>query len=173
MKQITDKLYRGIIVFLIVVVVGGGVVLALERRDVQPVEIALSSSTLPGGNGEVYVEGAVQYPGAYLLKEEDTLQSILMIAGVEQDADIDHIGVYVPRQGERERPQKVDINRAETWLLTALPGVGDVLAERIVDYRREHGSFKRVEDLCMVKGISEATLEKIKEYIAVLDESTF
>ncbi|MCK4388321.1 MAG: helix-hairpin-helix domain-containing protein, partial [Dehalococcoidia bacterium] len=58
---------------------------------------------------------------------------------------------------------------AEPWLLETLPGIGEVLAQRIVDYRSENGPFKRIEDLLKVSGIGEATFEKIKDYITVSD----
>jgi len=55
------------------------------------------------------------------------------------------------------------------WLLEVLPGIGEVLAQRIADYRSKNGPFKRIEDLLKVSGIGPATLEKIKDYITVSD----
>jgi competence protein ComEA len=111
----------------------------------------------------------VANPGIYSLKEGDTLQTLLSDAGIETDADLSHIELYVPREGEYQSPQKIDINRAEPWLLEALPGIGEVLAQRIVDYRSENGPFKIIEDLLKVSGIGEATFEKIEDYITVSD----
>jgi comEA protein len=62
---------------------------------------------------------------------------------------------------------KIDINSASATQLTALPGIGKVLAQRIVDYRTQHGRFKRVEDLLKVSGIGEKKLAKIKGYVYV------
>jgi competence protein ComEA len=45
--------------------------------------------------------------------------------------------------------------------------VGKTLAQRIVDFRKEHGPFKRVEDLLKVKGIGQKSLEKIRPYVKV------
>ncbi len=56
-----------------------------------------------------------------------------------------------------------------SWVLEALPGIGKVLAQRIVDYRNEHGTFKTIEDLLKVSGIGEVTFDKIKDYITVSD----
>lgn len=54
----------------------------------------------------------------------------------------------------------VDINSADAETISAeLKGVGMAKAEAIVAYRREHGPFKTVEDLALVKGIGERTLE--------------
>jgi len=63
--------------------------------------------------------------------------------------------------------QPVDINRADAEELTAIPGVGKTLAQRIVDFRDEHGPFKRVEDLLKVKGIGEKSLEKLRPHVTV------
>ena len=54
-------------------------------------------------------------------------------------------------------------------MLEALPGIGELLAQRIVDYRSENGPFRRIEDLLKVSGIAPATFEKIKDYITVSD----
>ena len=60
--------------------------------------------------------------------------------------------------------QPLNINTATAAELDTLPGVGPVLALRILEYRRAHGPFKRVEGLDMVKGIGPAKLAEIKEY---------
>lgn len=51
--------------------------------------------------------------------------------------------------------------------LTTLPGIGEKLAERIIDYREKNGSFSAVEELCNVSGIGEKRLDAIREYITV------
>ena len=61
----------------------------------------------------------------------------------------------------------VNINTADTETLMTVKGIGEVLAERIVTYREEHGGFETVEELLEVKGIGEKTLEKIKRYVDV------
>jgi competence protein ComEA len=61
----------------------------------------------------------------------------------------------------------IDLNRATLQELTGLPGVGQAIAKRIVEFRDEHGPFKRVEDLMKVKGIGEKSLDKIRPYIRV------
>ena len=164
-----DRFYLFITVFLAIAAIAGGIMLAMQHSRNQPVEIALSQTEPPAQNGEIYIGGAVANPGIYSLKEGDTLQALLSDAGVEPDADLSHIELYIPREGEEQSPQKIDINRAEPWLLEALPGIGQVLAQRIVDYRSENGPFKRIEDLLKVSGIGPATFDKIKDYITVSD----
>jgi competence protein ComEA len=164
-----DRFYLFITVFLAIAAIAGGVMLAVQHSRSQPVEIVLSQTEPPELSGELYIGGAVANPGIYPLKEGDTLQTLFSDAGVESDADLSHIELYIPREGEDQSPQKIDINRAEPWLLEALPGIGEVLAQRIVDYRSENGPFKRIEDLLKVSGIGPATFENIKDYITISD----
>jgi len=164
-----DRFYLFITVFLLIAAIAGGVMLAVQHSKSQPVEIVLSQTEPPEQSGELYIGGAVANPGIYPWQEDDTIQALLLDTGVEPDADLSHIEIYVPREGEEQSPQKIDINRAEPWLLEALPGIGEVTAQAIVDYRDENGSFKRIEDLLQVKGIGEGTLAKIKDYITVSD----
>jgi len=164
-----DRFYLFITVFLLIAAIVGGIMLAVQNSRSQPVEIVLSQTVPPELSGEVYIGGAVANPGIYPWQEGDTIQALLLDASVESDADLSHIEIYVPREGEEQSPQKIDINRAEPWLLEALPGIGEVLAQRIVDYRRENGPYKRIEDLLKVSGIGPATFEKIKDFITVAD----
>lgn len=59
----------------------------------------------------------------------------------------------------------VDLNRAGVDELEGLPGVGPVLAERIVAYRTEHGPFQAIEDLLSVTGIGERKLESLRPHL--------
>ena len=61
----------------------------------------------------------------------------------------------------------VNINTADADTLTALPGIGRVLAERIVAYRRQNGSFRAIEEITKVEGIGEKKAEAILELITV------
>ncbi len=168
-----DRFYIFITVFLIIALVVGGVMLLTNRNKVQPVELVLSQAALPQQGGEVYIGGAVINPGIYSLREGETIQAVLSDVGLEPDADLNHIAIYIPEEGEEQSPQKVDINRAEEWLLEALPGIGETRARAIVKYRSENGEFKRVEDLLQVKGIGQGTFDKIKDYITVSHSKTF
>jgi competence protein ComEA len=64
---------------------------------------------------------------------------------------------------------KVNINTATAQQLTVLPGVGEKLAARIVDYRQKAGSFKSVSELMNVQGIGEKNLAKIQAFLTTGD----
>ena len=61
----------------------------------------------------------------------------------------------------------VPINKAGKDALTTLPGIGDLLAQRIIDYREIHGDFTAVEDLLNVEGIGRKRLEQIQDWIVI------
>ncbi len=61
----------------------------------------------------------------------------------------------------------ININTASAYKLTELDGIGEVKAEAIVQYRKEHGKFTSVDELLNVKGIGEKTLDKIRSQITV------
>jgi len=60
---------------------------------------------------------------------------------------------------------RININTATKQQLQKIPGIGATIAQRIINYRNQHGSFKSLEELCLVKGIGNAKLQKIKPYI--------
>ena len=64
-------------------------------------------------------------------------------------------------------PAVVNINEATLEQLTTLPGIGPVLAQRVIDYRQENGPFAEPAELGNVSGIGEKRLEAILEYITV------
>lgn len=66
----------------------------------------------------------------------------------------------------------VNVNNAGTTQLALLPRVGPSVAQRIVDYRKENGPFKKPEDLMLVQGIGEKTFQLLKPYVAVSGETT-
>ncbi len=64
---------------------------------------------------------------------------------------------------------KIDINQASAEDLTQIPGIGEKLSKRIVQYRDKNGDYNNVNELINVKGIGPKTLEKIKNYISTGD----
>ena len=65
---------------------------------------------------------------------------------------------------------KININSAGVDQLTDLPGIGPSYAQRIVDYRKEYGPFKTIEDLLNVRGIGDRTFEKIRDRITIKEK---
>ena len=65
----------------------------------------------------------------------------------------------------------IDPNRASQADLETLPGIGPVLAQRIIDYRRAHGPYKKIADLRKVSGIGRKKLEKMKPYVVISSEA--
>jgi len=64
---------------------------------------------------------------------------------------------------------KVDVNTADWSEIVAIPEIGQTLAQRIVEYRRQHGPFQAIEDLRHVRGIGPKTLERLKVYLLPLN----
>ena len=62
---------------------------------------------------------------------------------------------------------KVNINTAQIYELTLLPGIGESKADAIILYRTECGGFQKPEDIMEISGIKEAVFAKIKDYITV------
>lgn len=65
------------------------------------------------------------------------------------------------------RPTVINLNRAGVYELQLLPGIGEKRAQDIVDYRETHGPFRSVDELTNVKGIGQATVEKLREYVTI------
>lgn len=67
-------------------------------------------------------------------------------------------------------PGIININDGDVKALSTLPGIGKSTAERIIQYRTEHGKFKKKEEITKVKGIGTKKFEKIKNLIIVFEE---
>lgn len=63
-----------------------------------------------------------------------------------------------------------DLNTAFEWELQSINGIGEVTARAIVEYREEHGGFSSVDELVNVRGIGQATLEKIRPFLYLNEE---
>jgi comEA protein len=76
-----------------------------------------------------------------------------------------------PKPRERETPKRsstpVNINTANVQELDGLPGIGEHMAQRIIEYRQKNGPFKRLEDLMGVRGIGEKNFLKLKPLITI------
>ena len=164
----SNKRWTLITILLIVVIAIGGVLACSRYPESQPIEISLPPTQEL--QGEIFVSGAVSNPGLYSLRAGDSIDDIIQAAGnTTGNADLTRVELYIPVVEEGQPPQKVNINRAESWLLEAIPGIGETRAQAIIDYRNQNGSFHNTYEITKVKGIGTATYEQIKHLITVVD----
>jgi len=145
----------------------------------------------------IHIMGEVQTPGVVTLPEgARMINAIEAAGGLTENADVSKINlVYILEDGlkikipstqedmyitqengenviledteGKEEPTMININKAKQDELTQLPGIGDAMAQRIIEYREQNGNFQQIEDIQNVSGIGEAKFEKIKENICV------
>lgn len=153
---------------LVILIVLGGSLACSMYGQTSSIEISLAERPQPAG--VIYVGEGVAAPGKYPFTSADTIADIIAAAGgLKNAADASQLRLDVVVPAETEQPQRIDINRAEPWLLEALPGVGAVLSQRIVDYRLQHGRFQTTSEIMGVAGIGTGVYEKIKNMITVSD----
>lgn len=168
----SDTYNRAILIMsaiLFVSLLTGGVFLGIKLLSNTPRTIEIKEMEAPDYTFTVNLSGAVVSPGSYPASAEDTLFSILSSAGINTDADTQYININIPYKNRSYEPQKVNINRAEAWLLEALPEIGSTRAKAIVAYRNVQGPFKSYDDLLKVEGITAAILRRISPLITLED----
>ena len=120
----------------------------------------------------VYVGGAVNNPGSYPVKTGDSISEIIQIAGgTASNADPSSLNIYIPCLVEEKQSQKIDLNRAEAWLLQALPGIGETRAAAIVAHRQQNGGFRSTDELMKIDGIGPDIYGQIEGLVTVADQS--
>lgn len=156
------------LVSLIVVIIVTVFVIRSKYRPSRPIEILLPPQQQIQGN--IDISGAVTNPGIYQFSGGDTIGALIQSAGgVTTNGTSDSLALNIPDANVIETPQKININRAEAWLLEALPGIGPAKAKAIIEYRQKNGFFRNVDELTKVNGISAALLEQIKPLVTVTD----
>ncbi len=135
----------------------------------------------------VAVSGRVRFPGLVRLpvgaRVADALQAaggvlpgtdvtMMNVARLLADGELIVVGVAVPTPMPSgpvgsASPGRVNLNTATVEQLQSLPGVGPVLAQRIVDFRQAHGGFRSVADLRQVTGIGDAKFGELKDRVTV------
>jgi competence protein ComEA len=164
---------------------------ALDERSAPPIVIEDAAANLPV---VVEVRGAVEAPGVVELSPGARLQDAIAAAGgLSKDADLSTVNLArrlrdgevvvilaVPSPGSTpvlpidevhgaipaESPQtKININSATVEELEAMPGIGEVIAARIIAYREENGPFRTVDDLIHIQGISDRTIDQIRDLV--------
>jgi comEA protein len=77
------------------------------------------------------------------------------------------VETYSEAEASKADRTRVNINTASAEDLERLPGIGRVIAERIIEHRSQHGAFRRVEHVMMVHGISERKFQAMEPLITV------
>jgi competence protein ComEA len=154
-------------------------------RVVQPA--ALQAEPAPVRTLLVHVVGAVHSPGLYELDEGSRIDDAIAAAGgPKPKAALDLVNlaspvadgqqIVVPVRGAEGTGTatpapgapgggRVHLNTATLEELDALPGIGPVTAQKILDYRTEHGAFSSVEELDAVPGIGPARLAELVQHV--------
>ncbi len=162
---------------------------AIDQRSAPPIVIEDAARFWPI---VVEVRGAVASPGIYELPPESRLQDAALAAGgLTDEADLSTINLArrlrdgevvifaaVPgsygtptmtaeRQidAETDDNTQININTASVAELELLPGIGEVTAQRIVDFRDANGPYRSIDDLVHVRGISTRTIEQLRALV--------
>lgn len=178
-----------VIVLVILVLIGSGVIYLRNRptqvRSVKEIkrEVKPQVSTK---RILVYVCGAVQKPGVYQLGEGSRVaDAVNMAGGFAPEADLNSLNlakqvsdgekVFVSRVGQAspqsgqnsQEIKKVNLNTATIEELDKIPGIGEVIAKRIISYREKHGKFRSVNELQEIEGIGPKKLEDIRDSVEI------
>jgi competence protein ComEA len=189
--------FRVPIMIALAVIAGAAIYLVLRPAPAPPaitVTLRPSPTVAPAPTARttirVYVSGAVLHPDVYSLPVDSIVRDAMIAAGgPASDADLDRINlaaplgdgmqIHFPRQGEPAAVQDgsvsgatppgapIDINTATLEQLDSLPGIGPVIAQRIIDYRTANGPFASIEQIKEVRGIGDALFENIKDRITI------
>ena len=181
-----------IVVGAIVVIVLAGRVLHRPAHPAAPPPVRVGAPARKATTAQLFVNvvGAVRRPGLYRLPDGARVADALARAGgATRKAQVELVNlaarvadgeqVVVPRRGVATAAVgtaagagaavpsgPVHLNSATIEQLDALPGVGPVTAQKIVDYRQQHGGFTSVDDLDAVPGIGPARLENLRGLVA-------
>lgn len=167
--------------------VGAGAVVLRSRPDAVPLPavdapgLTVGASPLPTGEVVVSVAGKVRRPGLVRLpggaRVDDAVRAaggatgpvgLLNLARRVVDGEQVLVGVgSLPGAVGGPATDKVDLNTATVADLDDLPGIGPVLAQRIVDWRTERGRFASVDQLREVSGIGESKYVQLKTKVVV------
>ena len=129
----------------------------------------------------VQVSGLIDQPGLYLFSRPPKPEEVLTLVGAPETAWAGEDPVpsgswLVVGQGKVARLKApaaerlllglpLDVNAATASELTLLPGIGPVLAQRIVAARNERGAFRELDDLLAVPGLGPKSLNRLKSWI--------
>ena len=144
-----------------------------------------TTAPLEGREIVVYIEGAIAKPGLVYASKDARLGEIINLSGgllALADADGLNMASLVEDGEKITIPFKkgsddlningaennlININTASETELQKLPRIGPATAKKIIEYRNQHGAFKKIEDIKNVPRIGEKTFEKLKDLITV------
>ena len=122
----------------------------------------------------VEVKGDVKKEEVIEIDRESKLIDILDQVELNEDVDLTRYSLNERLHNnqiivfeQKQDKNKISINNATLDELLTLPGIGEKIAERIIEYRNTYGSFNTIEDIKLVKGIGDLKYEKFKEYICL------
>jgi competence protein ComEA len=176
-------LVTGVVVLLVLVVAGK--LLLRPARPVVPPPVRVAAPAGPASAKTLFVNvvGAVRRPGLYRLNDGSRVaDAVTRAGGPTPKAQIELLNlaariadgeqIVVPRRGlggaaaavpgGAAAAGPVHLNSATLEQLDALPGVGPVTAQKILDYRQQHGAFASVDELDAIAGIGPARLEQLR-----------
>jgi competence protein ComEA len=176
-----------VLALLTVLSLAGRVALRDESPAPAAAPLNLRAEPPPARKVVVHVVGQVYKPGLYSLPEGSRVDDAIKRAGgpkpkaalalVNLAAPVaDGQQVVVPSNREAAQALAggsmaggtggpVHLNSATLDQLDELPGIGPVTAQKILDYRSEHGAFGSVEELDAVPGIGPATLDELRDLV--------
>jgi competence protein ComEA len=156
-----------------------------SRAGEEPAARITAAKPAPRARLTVHVVGAVRRPGLYRLVDGTRVaDAVERAGGATAKAELalinlaaplaDGAQIVVPARlaSARAGPAaaqapgaKVSLSRATEQELDALPGIGPTTAQKILDYRQEHGAIASVDELDAVPGIGPARLEQLRELV--------
>jgi competence protein ComEA len=182
------RLAAGALVLVLALVLGGRHLLrAGTPTEAAPVSAAVPIRADAGPALVVHVVGAVRKPGLYRFPSSSRVaDAVARAGGAKRGADLalvnlaaplaDGTQVVVPVKapqggapagGSGSAPAgPVHLNVATLEQLDALPGVGPVTAQKILDYRQKHGAFSSLDELDAIPGIGPARIEQLRDVAA-------
>lgn len=101
-----------------------------------------------------------------------TILYCFFVNGIHLDSDFEIISEHTPvpievKSDNDNNSGKININTADANELEKIHGIGEKMAQRIIDYRAENGEFKQIEDIMKIQGIGKQTFENMKNDICV------
>lgn len=107
--------------------------------------------------------------GMILISSQSAIESSAIVDSEPESSAVDQPSSALPEssQSEESTAFPIDLNTADAAQLDTVPGIGEVIAGRIIEYRNSVGKFKTVDELLNVKGIGEKTLDEMRDYLTV------